>query len=266
MRKTPCIGCIQCLQRRPPLHDDTIDPLDVAERRPAWASVWTDIYDLDIDRRHRCIAFRVLHGQLRVGMFTGYIRHHDSAAECACPQPTCNGAGQSLSHVFLDCVVARPVVAWLTQVWGAIIGRPAPPITAAVLLAGDHRAWPVDPALQPLWTQLRLATLWHLWRASRRGVPAAGAQPPTAARVASHILHDCRGAMQRDFIRVSALIECDMGVPLDWLRGRSPVLPLRVFKDRWGHREVLCRAESATMLTLRWTAVHPVPLPTEGIG
>ena len=31
---------------------------------------------------------------------TGYIRHHDSAAEYACPQPTCNGAGQSLSHVF----------------------------------------------------------------------------------------------------------------------------------------------------------------------
>ena len=48
-----------------------------------------------------------------------------------------------------------------------------------------------------------------------------------------------------------------MGVPLDWLRGRSPVLPLRVFKARWGHREVLCRAKSNTMLTLRWTAAHP---------
>ena len=37
----------------------------------------------------------------------------------------------------------------------------------------------------------------------------AGAQPHTTVRVASHILHDCRGAMQRDFIRVSALIECE---------------------------------------------------------
>ena len=133
---------------------------------------------------------------------------------------------------------------------------------------GNHHARPVDPELQPLWTRLRLTALWHLSRASRRGAPAAdtGAQPPTAARVASHILHDCRGAMQRDFIRVSALIECDMDVPLEWLRGRSPVLPLRVFKVRWGHREVLCPAESTTMLTLRWTATHPVPLPTEGIG
>ena len=67
-----------------------------------------------------------------------------------------------LSHVFLDCVVARPVVAWLTQVWGAIIGRPAPPITAAVLLAGDHRAWPVDPDLQPLWTRLCVSAFRHL--------------------------------------------------------------------------------------------------------
>ena len=61
--------------RRPPLPDDTVDPLDVAERPPAWASVWTDVYDLDIERRHRCTAFRMLYAQLRVGMFTGYIRH-----------------------------------------------------------------------------------------------------------------------------------------------------------------------------------------------
>ena len=36
----------------------------------------------------------------------------------------------------------------------------------------------------------------------------------------------------RIFLRVSALIECDMGVPLDWLRGRLPVMPLRLFKAR----------------------------------
>ena len=135
------------------------------------------------------------------------------------------------------------------------------------VLAGDHRAEPVGPELQLIWPRLRLTALWHLWRASRRGAPAAhaGAQPPTAAWVASHILHDCRGAMQRDFICSSALIECDMGVPLDWLRGYSPILPLRVFKARWGHREVLCRAaESTTMLTLRWIAAHPVPVLTEG--
>ena len=69
------------------------------------------------------------------------------------------------NHVWLRPITG--VVAWLTQVWGAIIGRPAPPNTAAVLLAGDHRAWPVAPELQPLWTRLRLTFLWHLWRARR---------------------------------------------------------------------------------------------------
>ena len=47
----------------------------------------------------------------------GYIQHHNSAAACRCPHPACNGAGQPLNQVFLACVVARPVVAWLAQVW-----------------------------------------------------------------------------------------------------------------------------------------------------
>ena len=63
--------------------------------------------------------------------------------------------------------------------------------------------------------------------APRRACHGRAATPAT--RVASHILHDCRGAMQRDFIRVSALIECDMGMPHKWQRGRSPVMPLRLF-------------------------------------
>ena len=106
----------------------------------------------------------------------------------------------------------------------------APPLTAAVLLAGDHRGWPVEAALLPLWTRLRLTTLWHLWRASRPGALDAGAQPLTAIRVASSILHDCRGAIQRDFTRVSSLIDCDMGVPMAWLRGRSPTMELTQFQ------------------------------------
>ena len=43
-------------------------------------------------------------------------------------------------------------------------------------------------------------------------------------------------------------------VPLDWLRGCSPVMPLALFKARWCHR--LCRPESATMPMLRWAVSH----------
>ena len=71
--------------------------------------------------------------------------------------------------------------------------------------------------------------------------------------------------MQHDFIRVSVPIECTMGVPLDWLCSCSPVLQLTIFKARCGHRKVLYRGESTTMLALRWTAAHHVPRPTEGI-
>ena len=41
---------------------------------------------------------------------------------------------------------------------------------------------------------------------------------------------------------------------------------LTQFQARWCHRGVLCRAASDRVLELRWTAAHPAPLPTEGIG
>ena len=83
--------------------------------------------------------------------------------------------------------------------------------------------------------------------------------------MASNILHDCRGAIQRDFTRVSSLIDCGMGVPMAWLGGRLLMMKLAQFQARWCHRAVLCRAASDRVLELRRTAAHPVPLPTEGI-
>ena len=67
-------------------------------------------------------------------------------------------------------------------------------------------------------------------------IPACNVPGLQAARVADHILHDCRGAIQRDFLRVSSLIDCDLGVPPDWLRGRSPTMQLAQFQARWCHR------------------------------
>ena len=248
---------------------DMVDALAPRGPRPPWAPVWQELHEHDLDRRQCCVAWRILHGQLRVGMFTGYIRHHCSPDECRCPHASCLGAGQSLTHVFLDCVIARPVVEWLAQVWSAVAGEPAPALTAAVLLAGDNRGWPLPQALEPLWLRLRLATLWHLWRASRRGLQAAGQQPHTATRVASAILHSCRGTLHRDWVRVTSPAAADLGVPASWLRGRSLALTLAQFQARWCHRGVLCRAAATRDghdLHLHWTATHPVPLPPAGIG
>jgi hypothetical protein len=170
--------------------------------------------------------------------------------------------------VFLDCVIAAPVVAWLSHLWGAVTDTAARPITAAALLAGDERGWPVATALRPLWTRLRLTTLWHLWCASRHARPV-GAPPPSAAYVVCCIVHDCRGAMLRDWARVCDDVACGAGIPADWLRGRSLVLSLADFQARWCHRDMLCRAAAgAARPHLRWTASHPVPLalPAEGVG
>ena len=148
----------------------TLSPwLTLVPPRPVFASyVWTIIYDLDIDQRHRCVASRVLHGQLRVGMFTGNIRHHNSA-ECTCPHPACNGAGQSLSHVSMDYIVARLVqflvVAWLTQVWGAIIGCSSLATTAP---GRSTRSCS------------RSGRVFALPPSGTCGAPRAGARPPLA--------------------------------------------------------------------------------------
>ena len=100
------------------------------------------------------------------------------------PSPACNGADQSLGHVFPACVIARRVVHGCCR-----RDRTAPSYSdCASSLAtaapgrqyGDVNAPPPHPPLVPV-------------RASRHGALDAAAQPPTAARAASRTLHDFRG-------------------------------------------------------------------------
>ena len=112
--------------------------------------------------------------------------------------------------------------------------------------------------MQPLWTRLRLATqsnctLWISWRLApqrTRRCRAATHQSQAAghpcgceraARVASRLFRDCGGAIQRDLMRVSRLVGCDMAVPLDWLRGRCPFKLLAHLQVRWCHRDLWSR-------------------------
>ena len=129
--------------QRPPVPDDTADPLAPAGRLTAWASVWSVIYDVDIDRRHRCTAFRILHGQLRVGMFMGYIRHHDSAEACCCQHPACAVAGSDSYESCLPCLCCRAPCGGLA---GAGVGSDNRPAGAAA-----------HCACAPCWRPPRLA-------------------------------------------------------------------------------------------------------------
>ena len=157
-------------------------------------------------------------------------------------------------------------MAWLAQVWGAISGQLAPPLSAAVLLAGEHRGWPVEAALLPLWTRLRLTTLWHLWRASQPGALDAGAQPLTAVRVASSILHDCRGAIQRDFTRVSSLIDCGWACQWPGCAGARPRWSSRSFRPAGA----TARSSAVQRQTAFWSCAGqprtPCPSPLRALA
>ena len=154
-----------------------VDVLAIPPERPPpppYASAWRALCDPELDRRHRAVAWKILHGTLFVGVYAAYLHRHDSLAQCQCPYPACMGAPQTLTHAFVECAHARAVLLWLARVWAAVTGEQAPEITAAILLAADDRGWRMVDSLRPLWLRLRLATLWHLWSAASRCRIAAG--------------------------------------------------------------------------------------------
>ena len=94
--------------------------------------------------------------------------------------------------------------------------------------------------LQPLWTQLRIATLAaiHSARTQRRkGIPT------TATSVAARLVHQIRSAMLRDWQRVrgrNSLAALADGVCCStWLKGRQPFISLEQFQQRWGEQGAL---------------------------
>ncbi len=50
---------------------------------------------------------------------------------------------ESLSHVFMHCLVVQPAVVWLQDLWPLVPGSQLP-LDARVMIADDHNVW--DPA------------------------------------------------------------------------------------------------------------------------
>jgi len=72
----------------PSAASDMVDVLaPPAERPPAppYARTWRDLCDPELDRRHRAVAWQILHGTLSVGVFAAYIGRHASVEQCQCP-------------------------------------------------------------------------------------------------------------------------------------------------------------------------------------
>jgi hypothetical protein len=104
-----------------------------------------------------------------------------------------------------------------------------------VVLLGDRRAWQPPVALQQLWTYLGLLLLESIWMARCVG----NGRPFTAVSVTARFRAALQQQLKQDWARSEGDIRRDSGVPLSWLRGRSPVLPPQQFAARWQASGVL---------------------------
>ena len=178
---------------RPPLalpasHGDVLAPPACSAPVP-WSAVWKRLHDIELDRSHRVLAWRILHGSVRCGAFRLHLGMTDEQG-AACPHAQCAASVQTLSHMFLACPIAAAVWHWVCLVWAAASGLPPPPVFASVMLADDARSWFPPPAMRPLWTRLRLATLHALWCAS--GQARSEHVHVDARRVAASVMVSCK--------------------------------------------------------------------------
>ena len=120
--------------------DDLIDVLEACGSHPQQAQ-WRHIWELAsasyLDRQHRVLWWRLLHGSLMCGAYRAYIGR------------------------------ATPAQDWLCRLWQAMTGY-LPVVSAASLLAADtpSEQLPSDALLQT-WHRLRLAVLHSIWAASQ---------------------------------------------------------------------------------------------------
>lgn len=158
------------------------------------------------------------------------------AAECLCCHEGCQQQQpvplQTLSHVLLECPVAREVWEWFVGKWrqlvptsGVVAGDPR------VLLLDELAAEQVQQGLRPLWTHLRLLLLESLW--CGRGDVARGKAALSAASIQQRFLSVLRQQVENDWQRTLHDIRWNAGVPASWFRGRSPELEVADFKQLW---------------------------------
>ncbi len=105
----------------------------------------------------------LLHGKLHIGNLlcrTGT----GTPAQHACPHACCSALPAMLTHIFVTCLVASAVVAWVSATLGALTREAGPPHSADLLVADDRRKC---LALKGSWQRLRLPVLPCLLTAYR---------------------------------------------------------------------------------------------------
>ena len=143
---------------------------------------------------------------------------------------------ETLSHLLVQCPIAVQVWAWFAQVWARV--QPGVEVdfsSIRILLLDDGSVWQPPAALQQLWTYLRLLVLESIWvvRCSSKGGPF------TSSQVISRFMAVLQQQLKQDWARTQGDIRLNSGVPLSWLKGRSPVLSPAKFAAKWQSSGVL---------------------------
>ena len=112
-----------------------------------------------------------------------------------------------------------------------------------VLLAGDHRVW-VPKHLHSLWTLTRiigvLQEIWHC-RSTRAEIACL-----SSAAVVTRVIRHLQMAIDRDWVRVSAVVPRLSDLPEDHFRGRNPTLSEEAFVSCWTYHDVRCKVRNGT--------------------
>jgi exonuclease III len=143
---------------------------------------------------------------------------------------------ETLSHMFVQCPVAAAAWAWFAGMWR----RAQPGVVVDVssirlLLLDDYTVFCPPPALQWLWTYLRLLMLQSIWvvRSESEG------KPYSSSSIISRFLAALQQQLKQDWARTQGDIRVNSGVPLGWLKGCNPIMSQQQFEAKWQRAGVL---------------------------
>lgn len=246
----------QLLHVTSPTVDDSVDPL-VRGREPAlpadalWRAAYARAGHKTLPRHLRVMGWKVLHAAVQVGASSFYAaRSREQLRQYCCGNPSCVGELQqqqgqqaassstasavgpleTMSHALVQCPPSLGAWAWLQQQWcrldpGAVTDRGLNCEDARVVLLDDTSVWKPPAALARMWTHLRLLMLQSV-------LDARAEQQYSSSQVVGRFLAALQQQLVQDWAR-RVDIRVDSGVPLSYLRGRSPVLPAAEFAAKW---------------------------------
>jgi hypothetical protein len=227
---------------------------------PAVTQVWKELCQPDIHRPARITAWRILHGSLMVGAFYCHVYKQGAThPDRFCPHTCCQEKVANLTHTFLHCSIAAPVVQYIQAFWHWLDPR-ATPLPPEALLTADSRSWAPSQPFKALWVRLRVSYLQAVWGAYQQA--RCSHRTPSSASIASTTLHYCHKNMLQDWqLSLSGLRALTADGFTKQLSGPSAATAREAFFEKWGGEGVLCALECPDRLAITWTRQSPVRMP-----